>query len=98
MFVKVAIKEKLAEIDIKQETTVIIESDNSTSQYKSCAHFFNMQELADEMKLRKIRVFDIPEHFFFNWDSLHARLNSHYEAWSYKKKKYEKIRAHRKSV
>ena len=23
--------------------------------------------------------------FFFNWDSLHARLNSHYEAWSYKK-------------
>ena len=35
---------------------------------------------------------------FFNWDSLHARLNSHYEAWSYKKKKYEKIKAHRKSV
>ena len=24
--------------------------------------------------------------FFFNWDSLHARLNSHYKAWSYKKK------------
>ena len=23
--------------------------------------------------------------FFFNWDSLHARLNSHYKAWSYKK-------------
>ena len=22
---------------------------------------------------------------FFNWDSLHARLNTHYEAWSYKK-------------
>ena len=21
-----------------------------------------------------------------NWDSLHARLNSHYKAWSYKKK------------
>ena len=25
--------------------------------------------------------------FFKNWDSLHARLNSHYEAWSYKEKK-----------
>ena len=25
--------------------------------------------------------------FFVNWRSLHARLNSHYEAWSYKKKK-----------
>ena len=23
---------------------------------------------------------------FFNWDSLHARLSSHYEAWSYKKR------------
>ena len=21
--------------------------------------------------------------FFFNWDSLHARLKSHYEAWSF---------------
>ena len=35
---------------------------------------------------------------FFNWDSLHARLNSHYEVWSYKKKKHKKIRAHRISV
>ena len=25
--------------------------------------------------------------FFFNWDSPHARLNSHYEAWSYKKRR-----------
>ena len=24
---------------------------------------------------------------FFNWDSLHARMNNHYEAWSHKKKK-----------
>ena len=22
---------------------------------------------------------------FFNWDSLHARLNRYYKAWSYKK-------------
>ena len=28
--------------------------------------------------------------FFLNWDSLHARLNSHYEAWSYKKKRDKK--------
>ena len=27
---------------------------------------------------------------FFNWDSLHARLNSHYEAWSYKEKEAQK--------
>ena len=35
---------------------------------------------------------------FFNWDSLRARLISHYEAKSYKKKKFEKIKAYRKSV
>ena len=27
---------------------------------------------------------------FFNWDSLHARLNSPYKAWSYKNKKHKK--------
>ena len=36
--------------------------------------------------------------FFLNWDSLHARLNSHYEAWSYKKNKHKKTAAYRKSV
>ena len=30
---------------------------------------------------------------FFNWDSLHARLNSHCKAWSYKKKKHKKTKA-----
>ena len=34
--------------------------------------------------------------FFKNWDSVHARLNSHYEARNYKKKKYKKIKAYRK--
>ena len=36
--------------------------------------------------------------FFLNWDSFHARLSSHYDAWSYKKKKHKKIKAYRKSV
>ena len=36
--------------------------------------------------------------FFFSSDSLQARLNSHYEAWTYKKNKHKKIRARRKSV
>ena len=36
--------------------------------------------------------------FFFNWDSLHTRLNSHFEAWAYKKKKHKKIKEHGKSV
>ena len=36
--------------------------------------------------------------FLKNCDSLHARLNTHYEAQSYKKKKHKKIKAYRKSV
>ena len=35
---------------------------------------------------------------FFNWNLLYARLSSHYEAGSYKKKKHKKIKAYRKSV
>ena len=35
--------------------------------------------------------------YFLKLDSLHARINSHYRAWSYKKKKYKKIKAYRKS-
>ena len=35
---------------------------------------------------------------FFNCDLLYARLNSTYEAGSYKKKKHNKITAYRKSV
>ena len=39
-----------------------------------------------------------PVGLFFNWDSLHARLNSHNEAWSYKKRTTKKITRYRKSV
>ena len=35
---------------------------------------------------------------FFKLEITHARLNRHYEAWSYKKKMHKKIRAQRKSV
>ena len=34
---------------------------------------------------------------FFHWDSLNIRLNSHYQAWSYKKK-YRNIKTYRKSL
>ena len=38
----------------------------------------------------KMYVPDVVKKLFFNWDSLHARLKNHYEAWSYKKKKHKK--------
>ena len=36
--------------------------------------------------------------FFFNWDSLHARLNRHYKAWRHKKKKHQNMKVYRKSL
>ena len=48
-----------------------------------------MQKIS--LKLQKI-------HFLKNWDSLHAKLNSHYKAWSYRKRKHKKIKAYRQSL
>ena len=62
-----------------------------------CLYFFALVEF----NLTKIVAFVLKtDFFFFNWDSLHARLNSHYEAWSYKKKKKstKKITGYRKPV
>ena len=44
-------------------------------------------------KVRNICVAEVT----FTCDLLHARLNSHYEAWGFKKKKYKKIKVYRKS-
>ena len=46
----------------------------------------------------ELGIFQLFFLFVFNWDSLHARLNSHYEAWSYKKRSTKKITGYRKSV
>ena len=54
-----------------------------------------MIEPANEMDKNAVAVFFWG---FFNWDSFHARLNSHYKTWSYKKKKHKKIKTYRKSV
>ena len=38
------------------------------------------------------------ETFSVNWDSLYARVDSHHEAWIYKKKKRKYVKLYRKSV
>ena len=43
------------------------------------------------MKMRE--AFSFANLFFFNWDSPYARLNSHYETWSYNKK-YKNIKTY----
>ena len=58
-----------------------------------------LQKSNEAKKKKTIFIdFDLLNQSFFNWDSLHARLNSHCKAWSYKKKKHKKIKAYRKSV
>ena len=43
-------------------------------------------------------VIETSKYFFLNWDLLHARLNSHYKALTYKKGRTKKITGYRKSV
>ena len=42
------------------------------------------------MKNVTLKLVPAPLYIFLNWDSLHARLNSHYKAWSYNEKKQKK--------
>ena len=52
-----------------------------------------------DAKGKLVRIFRILIYtLFFNWDLLHARLNSHYEALKYKKKKHKKIKAYKKDI
>ena len=51
------------------------------------AHHRNMASLS--------LFFGINFFIFLNLDSLYARLNSHYEAWTYKKKKQKNSKAYR---
>ena len=46
VFVKKVLEEMLSDIEIPQESTIVIESDNCTSQYKSVQHFHNLQEIS----------------------------------------------------
>ena len=61
-----------------------------------CSTYIEGKSVIDE---RFIRALNTEIYiFFFNWDSLHARLNSYFKTWSYKKKKHKEIKAYRKSL
>ena len=62
---------------------------------------FGIQRYSQEFFAQTIKLLSkeqIAVIFFVNWDSLHARLNSHYEPWSYKKKNHKKMKVYRKSI
>ena len=39
----------------------------------------------------EIKIIYIYIYIYIYFDSLHARLNNHYEAWNYKKKKQKRL-------
>ena len=61
-FVSITIKEILNEARFEAGSYCIIESDNCTSQYKSAAHFYDLQEIANKNEIAIVRVFGIAGH------------------------------------
>ena len=52
----------LSDIEIPQECTTVIESDNCTSQYKSAQYFHGLQQISTKYNRMLVRVFGIAGH------------------------------------
>ena len=62
-FVHNVLEEMLLEVEyITAETTIVIESDNCSSQYNSAAYFQCIQDLSNKYKSTIIQVYSIAEH------------------------------------
>ena len=57
--------------------------------YKRCDLLILLDKCSIDCCMAYLEIF---KPTFFNCNSLHTRLNSHCEAWRYKKKKYKNIR------
>ena len=49
-------------VDPSPDTTIIIESDICTGQYKSAEHFYHMQQLSDQYMKQIIGIYDVACH------------------------------------
>lgn len=61
-FVKLVVYKMLENTPIPDDSVVIIESDNCSSQFNSGHHFVDMQELANQFQHKVIRVYGIAGH------------------------------------
>ena len=52
----------IEECELQPEQTLVVESDNCSSQYKSCAHFDGLIKLATQHNIRIIRVYGVAGH------------------------------------
>lgn len=63
-FVKLVILKMLSTVEdmMSEDTKILIESDNCSSQYKSTEHFADLQDLANQYQRTVIRVYGIAGH------------------------------------
>ena len=61
-FVNEVLQKMIEECELQPEQTLVIESDNCSSQYKSCAHFDGLIKLAKQHNIRIIRVYGVAGH------------------------------------
>ena len=61
-FVKIIMKDMLDHISVQPGDTVIMCSDNCTSQYKSSQHFHDLRTIAKCYNIKIVRIYGIPGH------------------------------------
>lgn len=62
VFVECAQHEMLIGTEIEPRTTIILENDNCSLQYKSSPHFESIQKISDKYNVNILPVFGTPEH------------------------------------
>ena len=55
VFVDITLNEMLNDVEIGNDCVIIICSDNCAAQYKSAAHFYTCQQLANKYNTKVIR-------------------------------------------
>ena len=61
-FIYLVLEQRLSIVDVLSADSIVIESNNCSSQYKSSTHFENVQRLCNDYDTKVIQVFGIPEH------------------------------------
>lgn len=61
-FVHICLQKMLENVTLTPQSYIAIESDNCSSQYKSCAHFYLIQQLSNDLNVNIIRIYGIAGH------------------------------------
>ena len=62
VFVNIVLDKMLEESKLEEGETLVIESDNCTSQYKSAEHFDGLVKLATRNNVKIIRIYGVAGH------------------------------------